>query len=127
VATATTNVILKEPATVQPTNAAPDLATELRGISGQTNLIQQVQAQFLGSSSPEAVNKFNEMLDGLSTGKMSLSDLRAQAQSAADQLRSLTNGMGPDVTEEANGYLSILDNFLQETAPPNTTTNAASP
>jgi hypothetical protein len=74
-----------------------------------------------------AVDKFNELLDGLSTGKIGIDDLRAQAQSAADELRSLTNGMGPDVGEEANGYLTILDNFIKETAPANAATNSAAP
>lgn len=114
-----TNAIARAQATASPTNSVPDIADMLRGIRGQTNLIQQVQSQMPGSSSPEAANKFNELLDGLSTGKIDLDGLRAQAQSAADDLRSLTNGMGPDVGEEADGYLSILDHFLQETAPAN--------
>ena len=111
-----------------PTNAAPELAAALQGIRGQTNLIQQVQSKFLGEAGPDAVNKFNDLLDGLSTGKIDLNDLRSQARSAADQLRSLKKDLGPDAGEEMSSYLTILDSFLQETAPPKTsagTTNAA--
>lgn len=122
------NAVKISSAAVPSTNSNTDLTDMLRGIRGDTNLIQQVQSQVLGASSdPAAVNKFNELLDGLSTGKIDLNDLRAQAQSAADQLRSLTNGMGPDVGEEASGYLSVLDQFLQETAPANGSTNATAP
>ncbi|HKI70704.1 MAG TPA: hypothetical protein VKA67_14045, partial [Verrucomicrobiae bacterium] len=62
------------------TNSVSDFSTAVRGIRDQSNLVQQVQAQILGAGSPDAVNKFNEMLDGLSTGKIDLNDLRQQAQ-----------------------------------------------
>ena len=114
---------------VQPTafrtNSTSDFSTAVRGIRDQSNLIQQVQAQILGSGSPDAVNKFNEMLDGLSTGKIDLNNLRQQAQSTADQLRSLKKDLGPDAMGELDGYLAILNQFLQETAPTNVTVNAS--
>ena len=106
------------------TNSASDFSAAVRGIRDQTNLVQQVQSQILGSASPDAVNKFNEMLDSLSTGNMDLNQLRQQAQSAADQLRSLKKDLGPDVGEEADSYLAILDDFIQETAPASAATNS---
>jgi hypothetical protein len=108
------------------TNAVSDPAA-LRGIRDQTNLVQLVQSQILGSAGPAAVNKYNEMLDGLSTGKIDLNNLRQQAQSAADQLRSLKQDAGPDAAGDVDAYLAILDNFLQETAPGSAATNSASP
>jgi hypothetical protein len=108
-----------------PTNSAFDLTAVFRGIRSQTNLIQQVESQVLGSANPDAINKFNELLDGLSTGRIDMNGLRAQAQSAAEQLRSLKSGLGPDASGEAESYLAILDVFLQETAPVNVTTNRA--
>jgi threonine dehydrogenase-like Zn-dependent dehydrogenase len=123
-----TNDIIVDYHPAAGTNSSSGLAAEMRGIRSQTNLIQEVEAQVLGSSaSPEAVNKFNEVLDGLSTGKIDMNQLRAEAQSAADQLRSYTNELGPDASGEAAGYLSVLDGFLQETAPANVTTNSATP
>lgn len=121
----TTNSQIRQPVT-SPTNSVSDLSAALRGIGDQTNLIQQVQSQILGTASPEATDKFNELLDGLSTGKIDLNDLRQQVQSAADQLRSLKKDLGPDASGEADSYLAILDNFLQETAPMNVTTNSNS-
>jgi hypothetical protein len=111
------NVVVMHPYNAPETNSVSVLAAEFRGIRAQTNLIQEVQAQILGSSaSPAAVNKFNELLDGLSTGKIDMNELRAEAQSAAEQLQSFTNEMGPDASGEAEGYLAILNSFLRETA-----------
>jgi hypothetical protein len=113
-------VIVRQPAATE-TNSPSDLAAALQSLRDQTNLIQQVQGQVLGSANPAAVNKFNEMLDELGSGKMDMNDLRAQAKAAADQLRSL----GPGASEETDDYLSILDSFLQETDPTNSTANTA--
>ncbi len=122
-----TNVIEMQQASTPQTNTDSDLETMLRGIRDNTNLVQQVEAQVLGSSSPDAVNKFNELLDGLSTGKIDMNDLRAQAQSAVDQLREYKKEMGPTETAEADAYLAILDGFLKETTPANEVTNAVAP
>jgi hypothetical protein len=118
------NIPIRPPVASQ-TNSVSDLSISLRGIRDQTNLVQQVQSQILGSASPDAINKYNELLDGLSTGKMGLNDLRQQAQSAADQLRSLKKDLGPDASGEADSYLAILDDFLQETTPVNVATNSS--
>lgn len=102
--------------------------SDLRGIAREihehSNLVQEVEAQVLGSSaSPAAVNKFNEILDELGSGQMDMNGLRAEAQSAADQLQDYKKQMGPDTGEEVDGYLSILNAFLRETA----STNSVSP
>lgn len=97
------------------TNAANDLSVAVRQLSAQTNLVRQVQAQFLATASPEASAKFNQLLGDLSTGKMSVGDLRAEAKSAAAQLRALGKEAGDDSSEMVNMYLSVLDGFLAET------------
>jgi hypothetical protein len=104
-------------------NSAADLSSDLRGIRDQTNLVQQVQSQFLASASPDALAKFNEMLDGLGNGKIDMNDLRTQAKAAADQLRTLKKDAGSESGVEVDTYIAILDQFLQETAPTNATAN----
>ena len=104
-----------QPLSASSTNSVSDLSAMLRGIRQDTNLIRQVQSQVLGSGSPEATAKFNEMLNGLSTGQMDMKNLRAEAQSTADELRAFKKDIGPDADTEVDGYLSILDNFLKET------------
>lgn len=108
------------------TNAAPDLTAAFRGIRSQTNLIQQVQSQILAGASPEATAKFNELLDGLSTGKIDMNGLRSQAKDAAIQLAELKKELGPEDSGELDGYLQILNGFLQESDPGNTATNPGS-
>ncbi|HTR42747.1 MAG TPA: hypothetical protein VMH87_14135 [Pseudomonadales bacterium] len=127
-AVSVTNTVSASPPENPQTNSMSDLQSMFRGIHDQSNLVQQVEAQVLGSSaSPAAVSKFNELLDGLSTGKIDMNDLRNEAQSAANQLQEYKKQMGPDAGEEVDSYLAILNNFLQETAQSNATTNSSAP
>jgi hypothetical protein len=107
-----------------PAIAATNLSPALHGLSMSTNLIQQVQAQFLSGAGPEANAKFNELLGGLMSGKLSADDIRAEAKAAADQLRALQKESGEDTGFATSAYLAILDHFLKETAPSGPTTNA---
>ncbi len=106
---------------IVPTNLSP----ALHGLSMSTNLIQQVQKQFLSGAGPEANAKFNELLGGLMNGKLSVDDIRAEAKSAADQLRALQRESGEDTGFATSAYLAILDHFLKETAPSGSATNTS--
>jgi hypothetical protein len=106
-----------------PTSAVTNAATAPPATSPQTNLssnfiLRQVQDQFLGDASPEAKAKFNELASGLLSGKLTVSDIRAEAKSAADQLRTLKADLGEDAGLAVDGYLAILDSFLKETKSP---------
>ena len=85
--------------------------------SADTNSIQQIQQQFLRDAGPEANKKFNDMITGFLGGKLSVSDIRAEAESAAKQLRAMKRDLGNDADADSalDGYLSILDNFLRDT------------
>ena len=108
------------------TNTPSDLSASLRGLGAQTNLIRQVRSQFLSDAGPQANDKFDQLLNGLISGRLTLNDLRAEAQTAANQLRALQKDLGPDAGDSMSGYLEILDHFLRETAPVGeTNTNAA--
>jgi hypothetical protein len=97
------------------TNAPTDLSAAVRQLGGQSNLVSQVRAQFLATASPEVNQKFDQMLGDLGSGKMSMADLRAEAKSAAAQLRALEKESGDDSSGTLGVYLSILDGFLAET------------
>ena len=99
------------------TNSDPDLEVVLRQLGAQTNLIQQVQAEHLSAAGPEAGKKFQQLVGGLMSGRLTATDIRVEAKSAADQLRAFKQDMGPEVGDALDGYLAILDNFLQEPAP----------
>ena len=92
--------------------------------AAESNIVKQVQLQYLAGASPEANAKFNQLAGGLLTGKLTVDDIRVEAQSAADQLRKFKAELGEDGGEEIDSYLAILDNFLKETKPASSTTNA---
>jgi hypothetical protein len=118
-----TNTLVRSPS-VGPTNPATNLSPALRQLGASTNLIQQFQKQFLNSAGPEANNKFNDLLGGLMSGRLSVDDICAEAKTAADQLRALKREGGEDAGFAADAYLAILDHFLKETAASGSTTNA---
>ena len=95
-----------------------ELAALLRQLGGDTNSLRDVQGQFLSQAGPEANQKFNQMLRELTSGKMTISDLRAQAKAAADQARRQRSDANGEIGGLLDGYLGILDDFLQQTAPP---------
>jgi hypothetical protein len=105
-------------ARVNPTtNTTSDLPAAFRQLGAHTNLVKQIQSQFLGDAGPEANQQFETLLSGVMSGKITMTDLRAQAQSAADQLRALKKDSGESPGFAADAYLAILDHFLKEGAP----------
>ena len=109
------------PTAAGQTNA--ELAAAFKQLGAGTNLAQQVQKQFLADAGPEANQKFNELLSGVMNGSVSMNDLRAQAKSAADQVRALRKDVGEEAGPMLDGYLEILDKFLAESAAGGSLTN----
>src|ERR1035441_2479575 len=87
--------LAKAPSLV-PTNGSPGVVAALRHLGANTNFINQIRKQFLSDAGPEANNKFDELLGGLLSGKLDMNGLRAEAKSAADQIRALKR-QGGDV------------------------------
>lgn len=98
-----------------------DLSAALRRPGIDTNFIQQIREQMLGSS-PAAASKYDEMVGGLMSGNLSLNDLRREAKTAADQIRELKHELGPEAGDALDGYLAQLNSFLKETAAESTNT-----
>jgi len=115
------------PTTAPPASAVPVQAPALQQLGAHTNLVRQVQKQFLSDAGPEANKKFEELLDGLVSGKLTVDDLRAEAKSAADQLRALKRDGGEDPGFATDTYLAILDHFLKDTTSAASATNAPPP
>ena len=88
-----------------------DLAAAFRSLGANTNFVRQVSQQLL-SGSPEATAKYDEMVDGLMSGKINLTDLRNQARTSINQINQLKKELGPDADDALDGYLSILQNFV---------------
>ena len=92
-----------------------DLSAAFRNAGANTNFVRQIRDQMLAGS-PEAASKYDELVDGLMTGKLNLNDIRREAKSSADQLRALQRDLGSGAGDSLDAYLDVLDNFLKETA-----------
>lgn len=103
------------PALTAATNQNSEIAAILKTLPSQPQLADSVQTDLLAQAGPEAAQKFNQMLRGLLTGSMSVSDLRAEAKSVRDQARALRADLGPEAGGILDGYLEILDKFLAQT------------
>jgi len=102
-------------AAVVVTNGSADLATAFRKAGTTQPTVKAIREQYLVDAGPEANAKFDELLGGVMSGKVSINDLRAQAKTAADQLRGFKRELGEEAGSEVDGYLAVLDHFLQET------------
>jgi hypothetical protein len=100
---------------VPDTNA--DLSGTLHHLGANTNFIQQVRQQMLAGADPAASRKYDELVSGLLTGKLSVDDIRNEAKSSIDQINELKKELGPQADESLDSYLSILQSFVNETAP----------
>ena len=112
----TAGAISGKPRTAQPiliTNSPAPSALS-KQIPADTNVIKQVEEQFLAGASPEARAKFNQLASGLMNGSVSVGDIRKEARAAADQLRAAKRDLGPEASEAFDGYLAILDSFLRD-------------
>jgi hypothetical protein len=120
VSTITLGSAANRPATKTNSPATPSLDSSgaLRQLGMHTNLVQQIRKEFLSDVGPEANGKFDDLLDQLMTGKLDVNGLRAQARSAADQIRAMKKDGGGDPSGILDTYLGILDNFVAESDPP---------
>ena len=124
VATGATGHLAQPLSTNLPTAIAPaagvstnlNLSAALRQLGANTNFVGQIRQQMLAGN-PEATRKYDKMVSGLLSGQLSVNDVRQQAQAAAAQLRALKRELGPETDDSLDGYLQVLDSFIQETAP----------
>jgi hypothetical protein len=92
--------------------------SSLLELGANKDLIEKIKKQFLSEAGPQANEKFDDMLTGLMTGKLDMNNLRAQAKSAADQLRAMKKDLGGDAGDTLQAYLDVLDSFLADSTPP---------
>ena len=115
--TAAAPIVGAPPAAPATGATAEDVVAQMRKEGVQPQLINQVQEQIFGKASPEASQKFQEIMSGLTSGQISVQDLRKQAQTAIQQARDAKKDLGGDAGEMLDGYISILEIFVNETAP----------
>ncbi|HWF19549.1 MAG TPA: hypothetical protein VG754_09780 [Verrucomicrobiae bacterium] len=111
---AATNASVGVSTAVVPGSQADTVVRELRKQGVDPKLIDQVQEQIFGKSSPEAAQKFNELMGGLLSGQVSVGDIRKQAQRSINDIKAAKKELGPDAGEMLDSYLGILEKFVQE-------------
>ena len=85
-----------------------------------------MQQEFLGTATPEANAMFGEMLQGLSSGKINVDDIRAQARDTLKQLKELQAELGDEGDNPLLAtYGAILEKFVRAGGTNSLSTNAA--
>ncbi len=98
------------------TNSHVNIAAALQS-GTNTDSIEQVRQQMLAGANPAASQKYNELLGGLMSGKLSVNDIRNEAKSSIDQIYKLKQELGPEADSSLDSYLAILQNFVNEAEP----------
>ena len=113
-------VSTNRPAQPAVSAAAPvtDLSAAIKQLNVDPAAAKQVQDQYLSSSDAATRAKYNELLSGLQSGQISADGLRAQAQSAVDQLKSYKKELGPEAGDALNSYLAGSKAFCMKAAGP---------
>ena len=115
-ASAATNAPVTPRVITRATNATVNIATALQN-GTNADSIEQVRQQMLAGANPAANQKYNELLCGLMSGKLGVSDIRNEAKSSIDQINKLKQALGPVADSSLDSYLAILQNFVNETEP----------
>jgi hypothetical protein len=95
--------------------ASTNLPATRQNLNANADLARQIREQMLAGN-PEVAAKYDELVSGYMSGKLNLNDLRREAKSAADQLRTFKRELGPQADDALDAYLEVLDGFLKETA-----------
>lgn len=76
--------------------------------------VDQVQKEFLATATPEANAMFTDLVQGLSSGRISINDIRKQAADALKELRDLQGEIGEEADNPLlDGYVGILEKFIR--------------
>ncbi|MCR9119654.1 MAG: hypothetical protein NXI22_22200 [bacterium] len=106
-----------------PPNQA-DVLKQLRETGIPRGLTDELTAKLPGFGTPEVQGYFNSKVNGLIDGSISIQDIRKDAIKARDQIKDLQKDLGPSAGA-LNGYLGILEGFINETTPPEETQPAS--
>jgi hypothetical protein len=95
---------------------AEDVLDQLQSGGLNPQILSEVQKALPLVNTPEVRDYFNTTVDGLMSGNLSIQDVRKDAVKARDAILDLQKDLGPGAAA-LNGYLSILNGFIEETTP----------
>ena len=107
----------KSVAAVKPATTRTNAASFRPGAAVDANAVQKIRNDYLATATPEANQMFNEMVQGLASGKMNVADLQGKARETLAELRKLQAELGDDETAGLlDSYGAILEGFLRQPA-----------
>ncbi|MBI4324501.1 MAG: hypothetical protein HY674_04485 [Chloroflexi bacterium] len=101
----------------QPSAGKPVTAEALpqNPINGlDPKLLKQVEQEILGGAGPEANSMFTDLMKGYMSGAITVEDIQARARTSLTELKSLKNDLGEEVGPLLDGYIAILEKFVNE-------------
>ena len=96
-----------------PANVVDQLQTN--GVDPATR--KQLEALFPLMSQPGVKGYFDKTVGGLSSGKVDILQVRKDAINARDEFTKMQKELGPSIGAALTPYLTILNKFIDETAP----------
>ncbi len=108
-------LILSGPPAAQTQTVDP-VSEQMRRQGVDPKIVDQVQQEIFGKGSPAATAKYNELMGGLMSGRLGVQDIRAEAQKTINQVRAMKKDLGDDAGDMLDGYVSILEQFVAESA-----------
>lgn len=104
-----------QPAAVPRVPATNSAVARPGAVQFDAAAVQKVQNEMLAGATPEAQQMFNEMVQGMASGKLNVADIQRQAQNTLKELRSMQSELGNDETTELlNSYAAILESFVRQ-------------
>jgi hypothetical protein len=85
------------------------------GLKLDAKAVEKVQDDFLATAGPEANAMFKDLIQGLTSGKLSVDDIRDQARASLEELKDLQKEIGDDGDNPLlQSYVGILQNFINK-------------
>ncbi|PHR95067.1 MAG: hypothetical protein COA78_30925 [Blastopirellula sp.] len=102
---------------VNPPRGSANVVDQLQtnGVDPETR--KQLEALFPLMSQPGVKGYFDKTVGGLSSGKVDILQVRKDAIKARDEFTQMQKQLGPSVGGALAPYLTILNKFIDETAP----------
>lgn len=99
---------------VPQTLPALDLALKQQAQTTLSNRVAPIPEDLLAQAGPEANRQYTELLRGLMTGSLSVSDLRTRALQTLQEAEEVKQDLGPEADKMLDGYLQILRAFVDK-------------
>ena len=107
-------VVMAGPPTAAGSPSGDSVTEEMRKQGIDPKIINEIQGEIFGKTSPQAAAKYNELMSGVLTGRLGVQDIRAEAQKTINQVKAMKKDLGDDAGDLLDGYVAILEKFVAD-------------